>query len=242
MSTKLGLKLARLAGSLPRGSRHFIKRIAKAFPELQATPVESRHGIIYCDLRERVCNEIFRKGGYSHTFAEEDYFAANLKADDVVFDVGANVGYMAIQFAQRVRHVHLFEPAPRAVRLLRKTLELYPNMTLYPVAVSDSAGIIAFQEEKGLDMSHVDQQGIPVPAITLDSIGILPTFIKIDVEGHEPEVLRGARRILAQGPTVLFEALTPEAFQESEAILRSANPNYRITRIAPGNRNYVARV
>lgn len=242
MSMSIGLSLARAAGRLPRGSRHFIPRIAARFPELQSLPVETRHGQLFCDLREAVCNQLFRNGGYKHTLVEEAFLANVVRPGDVVFDVGANVGYMAIQFAKVAKMVHLFEPAPRAVRLLRKTVSLYPNMVLHETAVSDRAGVCGFREEASLDVSHVAEEGIQVQAITLDSLNIQPAFIKIDVEGHERSVLLGAKKILENGPKVYFEALSKEALEENEEVLLSANPLYRVKQIAPGNRNYLATI
>ena len=92
--------------------------------------------------------------------------------------------------------------------------------------MSDRAGRVFFKEEAGLDRSHIAARGVPVQAIALDSLGIVPTLIKIDVEGHEQAVLRGAKGLLKTGPTICFEALTEEAKQEIEAILNTeSNPS-----------------
>ena len=236
----LGLTLARQAARLPRGAGRAVRAIARVFPELHSTPVETRFGqILYCDLRERVAQQIFRNGGYASTLLEEQWYCDTLSPEDVVFDVGANIGYTLVQFAPKVKHVHVFEPAPRALKTLRKTAAAYPNVTLHEVAVSDRAGRVFFQEEAGLDRSHIAARGVPVQAIALDSLGIVPTLIKIDVEGHEQAVLRGAKGLLKTGPTICFEALTEEAKQEIEAILKAANPQYRIEPI--DFRNFAAR-
>jgi FkbM family methyltransferase len=218
-----------------------VKAIARVFPELRSTPVRTRFGeTLYCDLRESVVQQIFKNGGYAHTLGEERWYREHLGPDDIVFDVGANIGYMLVQFAPVAKAVHAFEPAPRALRTLRRTASAYPNVTLHEVAVSDRAGMLLFKEEAGLDTSHIASSGRPVQAVTLDSIGIVPTLIKIDVEGHEQAVLRGAFEILKSGPTVCFEALTDEDRREIEAILKEANSRYRVEAI--DFRNFAARV
>jgi FkbM family methyltransferase len=237
----LGLVLARQAARLPRGYGRVVKQIARFFPELHCTPVLTRFGqTIYCDLRESVAQQIFKNGGYARTVLEEKWYRENLSCDDVVLDVGANIGYMLVQFAPLVKHVHVFEPAPRALRTLRKTAQLYENVTLHDVAVSDQPGTVFFEQTTGLDRSHISSTGLPVQAITLDSLGIIPTLIKIDVEGHEQAVLRGASEILRQGPTVCFEALTDADRDETEAILKASNCHYQVEAI--DFRNFVARV
>ena len=64
-------------------------------------------------------------------------------------------------------------------------------------------------------------------------------MVKIDVEGHERAVLRGATEILRTGPTICFEALTEEDRVGIERMLKAANPRYEIETI--DFRNFAAR-
>jgi Iap family predicted aminopeptidase len=112
-----------------------------------------------------------------------------------------------------------------------------PNVTVHPVALSDKAGQVQFKEVDNLDMSSFGWGDLFVDAITVDELGIVPDVIKIDVEGAEHLVLKGATKTLAHSPVIFFEALTPEAYDESVAIILAANPNYTFEKVST---NYVA--
>jgi len=165
--------------------------------------------------------------------------AIPLTGESIVLDIGANIGIMTLIFAKRAKHVHAFEPAPRSLSLLR--LNAPDNCTVHPVAIGDQNGTVHFAEMEAFDMSHVADEGIEVPMRTVDSFGLKPDFIKIDVEGYEPQVLRGAMSTLKAGPIVMFEALTPQGFDECRAILLSANPVYTFADMGSGE-NFLARV
>lgn len=88
-----------------------------------------------------------------------------------MLDIGANIGVTAIIFAARAKQVHAFEPAPRALRLLK--LNAAPNVTVHPVALSDHAGTVQFAELGNLDMSHIGQ-GVSVSSMTVDDVESFP--------------------------------------------------------------------
>jgi hypothetical protein len=119
-------------------------------------------------------------------------------------------------------------------------LNVPPNSTIHPFALGEEEGVVAFAECEALDMSHIGEGDLQVRVRTVDSLGLTPDFIKIDVEGFEPQVLRGASQTLAAGPIVMFEALTSELLEECTSILIAANPRYRINDMGSGE-NFVAR-
>jgi FkbM family methyltransferase len=152
---------------------------------------------------------------------ESDYTAAmlrDLRPDDVLFDVGANIGLVALHAAKICRTV-AFEPDPSFRRRLQVNTALNPEriFTLEPIAISDSDGdvVLYTDGEEGNSPSLVHQRGergsVSVPARSLDSLlaeGRLPrpTVIKFDIEGAEILALRGAERLLtgSQRPRALF--------------------------------------
>ena len=152
---------------------------------------------------------------------ETDYTAAmlqNLREDDVLFDVGANVGMVALHAAKICQTV-AFEPDPSFRRRLDVNSALNPDrtFTLEPTAISDSDdNVVLYTDgDDGNSPSLVHQRGekgsVSVAARSLDSLvaeGRLPrpTVIKLDIEGAEILALRGAKQLLAgsERPRALF--------------------------------------
>src|SRR5207248_2423763 len=102
-----------------------------------------------------------------------------------------------------------------------------------------ASGMTRFAEVESLDMSSVADEGIEVPIATVDSLGLHPDFIKIDVEGYEPQVLRGARQTIKGSPIILFEALNDDALVECKAEILSSNAGHSFDRL-PGGTNFIA--
>ncbi|ORW75433.1 FkbM family methyltransferase [Mycobacterium sherrisii] len=152
---------------------------------------------------------------------ETEYTAAmlaDLCPDDVLFDIGANIGMVALHAAKICRTV-AFEPDPAIQRRLTVNSNLNPDRSfaVEPIAVSDADGSVLLYTDgdDGNSPSLVHQRGesgsVPVTARSLDSLmaeGRLPrpTVIKLDVEGAEILVLRGAKRLLTgpNRPRALF--------------------------------------
>lgn len=143
---------------------------------------------------------------------------------DVVIDIGAAWGLYAWQLARLVGrrgHVHVIEPNPAMTRSLNAIRGGRGNMTIYPLALSDTAGEaeLHIPVVDGSKLGELASLAVPgqravfpheqarVKLERLDALGIPEaTFIKCDVEGHELAVLRGAERTLRQSrPAVLIE-------------------------------------
>jgi FkbM family methyltransferase len=133
---------------------------------------------------------------------------AAVRPGDIVWDIGANEGLYTEKFAQRVEpsgHVVAFEPSPRNVALLRTRFTGSNRVTIYPVALADRAGTATFYangSSNGTTDSLVERAAGAIPhQVEVRSgdeflLRFPPNVIKIDVEGFEPEVLRGLREVL----------------------------------------------
>jgi len=127
-----------------------------------------------------------------------------VRRGDVVWDVGANVGFYTRQFIDRVGptgKVVAFEPEPSCYGILRRDCG---SATIVNVALSDrtSEGFMEAHPEPRSGTHHVvaapTPTAIPVKLIAGDDFqGPCPNLMKIDVEGFEDEVLTGMPRILA---------------------------------------------
>ena len=159
---------------------------------------------------------------------EYDAFGSSLRTGGTALDIGANVGCYAVMFGQRVApdgHVFAFEPAPTAYRGLARHIALNDLETLVtpvPVAVSDHVGKGRLVTTGPIGTDHLaiataTETGptTDVEVTTIDAFcerqGIAPDLIKVDVEGVELAVLRGARRTIAasQGTLALFVEMHP---------------------------------
>lgn len=148
----------------------------------------------------------------------------HVRPGDLCVDVGANVGAMTLAMAQAAApggQVFAFEPGPPFFDRLTRNVELNPayaaTIRCENVGVSDTAGTLRWAEDPR-DFGRgnggvVASGGVEIPVVTLDSyvaehVRQRVAFIKVDVEGWELHVLRGARGILRKDrPVVLFEAL-----------------------------------
>lgn len=135
-------------------------------------------------------------------------------------DVGANYGRYTVLMSLFSRHVHSFEPSPQCLNSLNN-LRL-ANASIYPNALSSSEGFgkyfapikdgSHFSSHGSLEQSvlktYQDIDTIRVSKTTLDSLSSKSiSFVKIDVEGHEMEVLSGGQKLIAkQKPVFMVEA------------------------------------
>ena len=129
-----------------------------------------------------------------------------LRPGSLFVDVGANVGFHAVLGAQLGAHVVAVEPVPWTLELLRANVWRHgADVEVVAAAASDGLGPVRLQ----LDAAHrsgaqIGGAGIEVRAATLDEL--VPRgevdVLKIDVEGAEPLVLRGASAILARSPVL----------------------------------------
>ena len=137
----------------------------------------------------------------------------------VLIDIGANAGIHALTAGLFFDRVYAIEPAPATYRRLARNVELSgaSNVMAANVAVSDRRDTVAFEVCKGHGgmsrvRSRATKRSIDVPATTLDTyvgeqdIGAVD-FIKIDVEGHEVAVFRGARRTIERCRPMIFAEL-----------------------------------
>jgi FkbM family methyltransferase len=172
--------------------------------------------------------------------------AALVRPEDICFDVGANVGLYTLLLAPRCRRVVAFEPVPRNLRYLHRHVELnrLENVTIAPLAVTDREGLASFAPGDNCAVGHVDESGTqPVATVSIDGFvaqyGLAPSFIKMDVEGAEVLVLRGAERTLtAHRPAIVYSIHGEEQRESCREILRSHG--YAVEPIDPAHAEWVA--
>jgi len=165
-----------------------------------------------------------------------------IRDDSIFIDVGANLGFFSLMVARRVYShgkVHAFEPNPEMARLILGSAyingfaDLLPNdastIVVHPCGAGDTPGecefwIPADHAGGGVQVSQNGQQSgriFSAQIKRLDDVfedSFVCDFVKIDVEGHEINVLRGMERIIARSKEIkiLFEKLGRNIGNETE--------------------------
>ena len=150
----------------------------------------------------------------------------------ITVDVGANCGLYTRKLARLSRRVHAFEPSHEMADLLRRTSAR--NVSVHEVALSDQAGNAElFIPQDGRDLIHglaslqpavgASSRAVApvnVPTARLDAIVRQDVaFVKIDVEGHELNVLKGAVELLENSqPVFLGEAEERQRLRATRSI------------------------
>jgi FkbM family methyltransferase len=129
-----------------------------------------------------------------------------------VWDIGANVGLFSFAAASLGAQVVAIEPDTWLANLMHRSALLNKlPVTVLPAAVSDHQGVSRlYLSDQGKASNSLVGDGIAqtVIAVTLDSLlehFAAPQVLKIDVEGMEYAVLRGARRVLQARPRIFCE-------------------------------------
>lgn len=188
-----------------------------------------RNGLTFeVDISEGLDLSLFLFGNFQKHVSENKFI--HLPHDAIIFDIGANVGIMSLNFARKAVHgkTYAFEPTHYALQKLQRNLDLNPKVssaiqvinTFISSEVKQTSDIKAFSswkiDKKVGEGQHPVHGGTAmstdgVPTITIDKyidsqeINRLD-FIKIDTDGHEYDVLTGAEKTIQQlRPQIIFE-------------------------------------
>lgn len=160
----------------------------------------------------------------------------SMKSGEKMIDVGANMGGYSMLAGSRGVHVTAFEPEAENYALLQRNILLNKfNVTGYCAAISDGfeLGVLGLSQSGvgGSCHSFGKTQGITQGSIglRLDDLGLTADHIKIDVDGREPSVIKGARALLGKAKSILIEVNTNlpehrEMIKEIESLGFSFDP------------------
>jgi FkbM family methyltransferase len=180
---------------------------------------------------------------------EVDFVNQIVRPGDQTIDVGANYGCYTLAMSLSAGDsgkVWAFEPAALTAHFLRRSLKACAasNVVVSETALSDQVGFAFFQNSKDPELSGIGSKDNivstdHVPTTTLDH-GIDQfgwddvRFLKIDAEGHEPQVFAGGHRLFAeQSPLVMYEVVDVRE-THGELIDLFGSIGYRSYRLVPG--------
>lgn len=133
-----------------------------------------------------------------------------------IYDIGAQAGFYTLFFSRLVSgndRVYAFEPCAYGARFLIDHVRVngLANVRIIQAAVCEKLGLYGMSTDQGICQNELcddSDAGLMVPTISLDSSGLpVPDLIKMDVEGAESAVLRGALRTLREARPAVFVAL-----------------------------------
>ena len=187
--------------------------------------------------RNYLANRMMIEGAFETE--ETELIKKNLSDAEVFVDVGANIGVYTSIACSLGKHVIAIEPQPQNLECLYANLisNNWQNAEVFPLGVSDQPGLVILYGASGPSASLVSGWGgyskrfqRIIPVNTLDTLlgnrfSGKKLFIKIDVEGAEYHVMRGAIKTLSLSPrpTWLIEICLNEFHPGG------TNPNYEAT-------------
>ncbi len=137
-----------------------------------------------------------------------------LRPGDLFVDVGANIGYYTLLGASRGARVEAFEPTAEAVAYCERSLAVNGlHATVHRAACGAEGGTARFTTGMDIKNHITDGAGIDIPMVTVDSqldgVQAALAVLKVDAEGHDLSVLRGASATVERlQPIILVEIWT----------------------------------
>jgi FkbM family methyltransferase len=186
-------------------------------------------------------------GNIKTVFFDEDE-ALPVPSGARVLDVGANIGLFTLYLVhkygrERFRSIHLFEPNPDTYSRLAYNLEangLGDLCKAHLLALSDKAGTVYMESPRGYSVLNMisDTGTVPVECKTLDLWrrehgDQRVDLLKVDVEGHEMALLRGAAATLAETGHLFIEVRRTH-LAEFRALVAGAGFEVQTEQVLPG--------
>jgi FkbM family methyltransferase len=178
------------------------------------------------DLRELIDASLF----YSGTFEveAERTITEALKPGMIAFDIGANMGYHTFRMAKAVGtsgKVYAIEPTAGAFNKLQRNISLNSIKNIYPLKLAlgeRDEGLIELRVKSSYRLDGTDLTGSElIPMRTLDALIKENAvnhvdFLKMDVDGYEAKVVRGAIHTLEHHRPIMFFEITPSILKNNE--------------------------
>lgn len=166
---------------------------------------------------------------------ETSIILENIKKGDIVVDVGANIGFHTLLFADKVGpegKVYTFEPDPISYKILLQNIQAnhFKNIIAKPLAISNKKIKLDLYKSKNnygdnrVYASDIPSAKLKVQADSLDNLLKMffygaqrVTLLKIDTQGFEPFVIEGAKKLIKKHKPILFFEYWPYGYLQSKS-------------------------
>jgi len=199
-----------------RGVGRLMRVAARWTPELQrvrAVTVDGR--VLYLDLRDETCLTYALLGQIPTDRFETEIVRSTIRPGEAAVDVGAFVGWYSTLLAQSVGPagaVYAFEPNPTSYSLLKRAAASYPQLEVLNAAVGKETTTAALYVPSHLHSTSLRPTSGGDRRASCDVVSLddflrdgrrrPPVFVKVDAEGAEADILRGATALLDRHPAV----------------------------------------
>lgn len=210
-------KIRYYANTLGKGS-FVIKNINGSLMKLNTGEKGIHYELIVDGIREKQSTEEIKK---------------SIKKDDVVIDIGANIGYYSL-LMHNAKKIYALEPSFKSFSLLKKNILLnnYKNIIPYNIAIGDKNGYAYINVSEKCNWNtirDVDKKRFhiigkeKIRMMTFDEFveanRISPTFVRMDVEGYEYNIIKGMKKFLKSSRKCrIFIELHPHTMEEEETL------------------------
>jgi FkbM family methyltransferase len=178
-----------------------------------------------------------------HELASEERFLRLHQPAGIAFDIGANAGLVARLLRRRASEVHAFEPNQALRPGLERCFAGFDGFFIVDRAVTDHEGEATFHisgDRNGAESSlspniREPLHEVRVQTTTIDAYcaetGVVPSMIKIDVEGLEPTVIRGGWETISRHRPMLLLEFGEAASPQTRDMLMDLTRLYRVVRV-----------
>lgn len=183
--------------------------ISKIFNKIRYHKLKIHDYEMYVDLNdEGISKDLYNIKG--REFFSSQYVSRIIQPDEIILDIGANIGYYALMEGSLARSgkVYALEPIVSNYDLLLRNIALnqYKNITPYRYAIGDQNGegeMYVYDKCNWCSFTKTEETQIigtiSVPILTIDTfvdnyMEECPTFIRMDVEGYENSIFKGAKQ------------------------------------------------
>lgn len=222
------------------------ERLEKLKPNLKV--VDTNNGPMAVYINDTIVSQSIALFG-EYSFNEIRVMSRYLNPDSLYVDIGTNIGYHAMAASHHIGCAVIgFEPHPNHFAVAAYNTQ-NKNIKLFNAAVSNKAGVLILDDFDPNEIGnygevHIESTGVEVPAMKLDDVEEVKTIctvIKIDVEGNELNVLKGASRTIKKHrPVIFFEALEDSEWDKCRQYLadRDYNMFWVVCKVHPMNETY----
>jgi len=155
------------------------------------------------------------------SYTENSYKLPDLTENDILMDIGANMGDIPLRFANKVGKIYSYEPIPETFDILKMNVEVngYTNCEISNSAIATNNGSLTMYfndaAKFGFVTASVYQKRVKnLVSVTVPTISfaeevkrIKPTIIKMDIEGAEIDILNNADDSVFDGVRIFYVEL-----------------------------------